>query len=309
MKIDCQDVHAFSDTFIDGELAERERVEFETHLEDCDECRHRIEDLLRFKHSFKMALSQERAPEDLRQKILDEIVRQSSAAASRTTRVPVAPGVAANTMAAPDEAAATAPGAEPPRRSLLSGKLGRFALVASPLAAASLFVFLTGAFTIAPAASSSQADTPAVADQTIKWHRDAAEAIHSSRPQDVTSWFNGRVDFPVRLPHFPADRVQLLSGHMAHIQSSHHSDERVRSAALVRYSVDGHKLSVLMFHGDEADTVPADRVQTVNGRRYVLLNNNGYEVAVVRDGGITYSITSDMPPADFRRIVETSLER
>jgi mycothiol system anti-sigma-R factor len=270
MKIECQDFAPFIDAYLDGEFAEREQIEFETHLEHCDACRAEVESRLELRETFRACLSSEEAPDELREHImagLDEI----SCGADEPTPEPTA--------------------AAPSWRS-------RAALALAPLAACAALVFLVSNFTtIAPATS----EPPPVIEQTVEWHRgNFPIEVEDSDPREISGWFRGRVDFPVRLPHFSARDVSLQGARLAHVQD--------RRAAYVHYEVDGHKLSVMMFHGDGLK-VPSDKIRSVDGRDFVLMNNHGYDVALVQDGGITYTMTSELPEDRFLSIVESSLAR
>lgn len=116
----------------------------------------------------------------------------------------------------------------------------------------------------------------------------------------VTHWFRDKVDFPVRLPQFAGRQVNLLGGRIAHVAD--------RRAAYLVYEVDGVRLSVLVFDG-EGLTIPSDRIREVGGRDVALLNNKGYEVAVLQDGGVTYTLTSELSEPAFVELVAASLKR
>lgn len=171
----------------------------------------------------------------------------------------------------------------------------RAARVIGPLAAVLLLAFALPSFTVAPAKSGQLP----VVEQTVDWHV-GNYPIEVTGPDSarVTQWFRNKVDFPVRLPKFANREVNLLGGRIAHVQD--------RRAAYLLYEVDGSRMSVLVFNG-EGLTIPSDKIRQVEGRDVAVLNNKGYEVAVLQDSGVTYTITSELPEDAFIDLVASSL--
>ena len=138
-------------------------------------------------------------------------------------------------------------------------------------------------------------------ENTVEWHSgDFPIEVTGPQPREVARWFRGKVDFPVRLPTFKSKSVRLIGGRIAHVNN--------RRAAYALYDVDGARLSVMIFHGDDLK-VPGDKVRHVSGRDVAVLNSRGYEVAVLQDDGITYTMTSDLPEEEMLELVGTSLQR
>jgi len=172
-------------------------------------------------------------------------------------------------------------------------RIAAYGWIAAPLAAALAAVLLLPVLTVSPASSAS---TPVI-DQTLDWHRGNFPIEVTGPDSDqVVAWFGDKVDFPVRLPDF-GSRATILGARIAHVQD--------RRAAYVVYEVDGTRLSVMMFNG-EGLTVPVDHVRRVNQRDMVLVNQNGYEVAVVQEGGVTYTVAGELPEARFVGLVSES---
>ncbi|RAL22951.1 hypothetical protein DL240_08655 [Lujinxingia litoralis] len=261
----CEDFEPFIDTYVDEEFDERERADMEAHLAGCDQCRARVQTQAQFKARFREQLSGERAPQALLERISGELATlemegEQSAAVRRPLYV-------------------------------------RLGWVAGPLAAMLALVILLPEMTIAPAAS-SQAP---VVDQTVEWHKgNFPLEITTSDPQEASAWFENKVDFSVRLPHFDNHRVNLLGGRIAHIED--------RRAALVLYEVDGARLSVLLFDG-EGLRVPRESIRNVEDRDIVWLNQKGFGVAVVQDHGVTYAMTSDLNEDRFLGLVAGTMKR
>jgi anti-sigma factor RsiW len=263
----CRDFQPFIGAYIDDEFDERETAEFEAHIEGCPECRSEFEEQLKFKQTLCRALDEEEnhAPDELKERILcgiDEIDAEEEGSTGRTPRA----------------AAALA------------------AIV--PLSIGVVFaLWFMPSMTVAPAESQQ----PPVVDQTVDWHRhDFPVEIDGPDRTQVSEWFRGKVDFPVRLPSFAKEGVALRGGRIAHIQD--------RRAAYLSYEVNGARMSVMMFHGDGMK-VPASHIRSVGERDVAIFNNDGYEVALLQDGGITYTITSDLAEKELVEIVGSSLQK
>lgn len=259
----CDDFAPFIGTYVDAEFDERERADMEAHLALCASCRCQVEKQFAFKEDFRACLSVSRAPETLRLRIVQEL---------ECLELP--------------ECGKRAYGAH----------LLKYGWIAAPVAAAVAVAVVLPSFTVATASSSQ---SPMI-EQTVDWHLgNYPLEVTSSNPTEITNWFRGKVDFSVRLPHFPEGRVNLLGGRIAHIQD--------RRAAYVLYEVDGTKLSVLLFHG-EGLKVPSESIRTLGDRDVVLLNNKGYGIALLQDHGVTYTMTSEMAGDQLASLVAESLE-
>ncbi len=267
----CEELIPFLDAYVDQELDAQDLSDMENHLRECDGCRERVSYQVSFKEHFKTVLSETRAPEDLRARLLNQL----------------------GDMSIPLAADASAEIAEPTSR---RAAWFRHAWVAAPLAAALGLVLLVPNFTVAPARS----DVVPVVEQTVEWHNgNLPNEVSGPDAQTVTRWFNDKVDFPVRLPRFQADRVVLVGARLAHVQD--------RRAAYVAYEVDGTRLSVMMFEG-QGIAIPADRIRHVGTRDMMITNQRGYEVALLQDDGVTYTITSALPEKEFLTLVASTVE-
>lgn len=277
----CEDFVPFIDAFVDGEFDDRERAEMEVHLESCETCREQVRFQARLKEEFKACLS-EPAPDALREQIFSGIAQ-----------------IASDDLAAEAESS-EAISLEAAREERIASKrrMWRGAWIAAPLVAAVLLVFAAPSLTVAPARS----DQLPVIEETVDWHR-GNFPIEVTGPDAsfVSQWFRNKVDFPVRTPTFGHNHdVSLLGGRIAHVQN--------RRAAYLLYEVDGTKVSVLIFDGDGLK-VPTDKIRNIAERDVLMLDSDGYEVALLQDNGVTYTITSELPQDSFVRLVEDSLAR
>lgn len=268
----CEEVFPFLDAYVDQELDESDLRDMEVHLEACEACRERVAYQLEFKDHFKAVLGADRAPVDFKAQLLAQL------------------------EAADADLAAVVPLVQPSAAAPSKGQWFRHAWVAAPLAAAIGLVVVVPNFTVAPASS----DVLPVVQQTVDWHNgNYPVEVTGPDATTVSQWFRDKVDFPVRLPHFDARRATLLGARLAHVQD--------RRAAYAVYEVDGTRLSVMMFDG-QGLTVPSDSIRAIGDREVMVVNQRGYEVAMLQDDGVTYAITSELPESQFLSLVAGSVE-
>jgi mycothiol system anti-sigma-R factor len=72
----CAGIQRFVDTYLDGEFAETDRVEFEEHLAQCEACRLKVRAQAEWKRAIKAAAPHERAPAALRNRVQRSIGRE-----------------------------------------------------------------------------------------------------------------------------------------------------------------------------------------------------------------------------------------
>ncbi|MFB6374726.1 MAG: hypothetical protein ABEN55_16765, partial [Bradymonadaceae bacterium] len=150
--------------------------------------------------------------------------------------------------------------------------------------------------TVAPAESGQ----PPVVENTVDWHRQAFPVeVPGPDRSHVANWFDGKVEFPVRIPEFQKEGVRLVGGRIAHVQN--------RRAAYLSYQVNGARMSLMIFHGEDLQ-VPSSRIRNVAGHEVALFNKDGYEVAVLQDGGLTYTLTSELAEEELLDVVVSSIE-
>lgn len=267
MKLTCDDFTPFIDAYIDDEFDERERVEMESHLNHCLECRHRVVFQMKFKQQFRQVLSQDKVPEPLKNDILASL-KEEAVMQHRVLE-----------------------------RSTFVSRMRRVGFMVTPIAAAMCIMFLLPAFTVAPATSGALP----VVEHTVDWHqRNYPLEVQSPSAKVISNWFHGKVDFPVRLPQFPGKKVFIQGCRIAHVLD--------RRAAYVLYNVDGTRMSVLMFQGDGLK-VPGHTIRKIQQRDVAFMNAHGYNVAVMRNDGVTYAMTTALPEAKFIEIMKDSLKR
>jgi len=262
----CNDFRPYLGAYIDDEVDEREAAEFESHLDSCDACRRELETQIRIKRTMQEALGHDGAPDELKERILSG-------------------------MSEIDAEQATAEGTSSRTRPLAA------LAAAVPLAlGVAVVLWVMPSLTVAPAESGQ----PPVVDNTVDWHRQALPVeVPGPDRGHIAEWFDGKVEFPVRIPEFEKDGVRLVGGRIAHV--------RDRRAAYLSYKVNGARMSLMIFHGDGVQ-VPGSRIRNVGGHEVALFNKDGYEVAVLQDGGLTYTLTSELAEEELLDMVVSSIE-
>ncbi|MBH23729.1 MAG: hypothetical protein CMH57_04540 [Myxococcales bacterium] len=147
----------------------------------------------------------------------------------------------------------------------------------------------------------AELDPEPIVEEAVNWHRrDLPVDVVGPSDKRVKRWFDGKVNFPVRLPRFDRERpgeVNLLGARLSNV--------RDRQAAYVVYEANGSKLSVMVFNRNP-------RIKTIRrdvARRPIYFKNaGGYNVAVVEDNGVTYSITSELPEHEMVQLVDAAFK-
>ncbi len=267
--MNCDDFRPFIGAYVDGEFDERETADMEAHLSSCEECRRRVQREVQCQEAFREALSEPSAPKDFKSDLMECL----------------------------EEEAQSSGDDEEVERQSRRGPLHYAAASASLAAGVAMVVWFVPSMTVAPASSGPQP----VVEQTIDWHQDSFPVeVSGPGAEQVKGWFRDKVEFPVRLPDFHQGDVDLVGGRIAHVHSNR--------AAYLSYDIDDARLSVMMFRGDDFE-VPSRQVREVAGREIALLNNEGYGVAIMRDNGVTYTMTSDVPEQELVDIISSTLEQ
>jgi len=140
--------------------------------------------------------------------------------------------------------------------------------------------------------------SPVATDVIAKHQRNLPVEI-TGRPDQVQHWYDGKLDFSVRVPSF-GSQVALRGGRLANI--------RDRQAAYLVYDVHGNKLSVFIFDPGELP-MDAPRKQVIGNRDVYFDEERGYNVALFRDRGVGYAIASDLDSDQMYKLVSSAVER
>jgi len=128
----------------------------------------------------------------------------------------------------------------------------------------------------------------AVVNDVVARHvRDLPLEVRSADPAAATSWFQGKVDFPVRAPKLELAGASFQGARLSNVQS--------QQAAHMAYTVDGHRVTLMIFPAEHLASLRGGKVVRAGGRDVLLGRHNGYNVAVTVDGDMAYAVSSDLP--------------
>jgi len=160
------------------------------------------------------------------------------------------------------------------------------AVAAVPAAAAAALVLALGV----GAGDAGRADPlAAVVEDVVQRHsRDLPMEVRGPDPATAATWFCGKVDFPVRAPRLAIENASFEGARLSNVQS--------HQAAHMLYTVDGHRVTLMIFSADRIDLRGGERVRA-GGREVTVGRRRGYNVAVLVEGDMAYALSSDLPAA------------
>ena len=276
--MDCKLLRGHLDAYIDDELEPTPVIEFERHLDVCSGCRNELA-LGRLLQRGLREVAQPTAPTALKRRIsaaLDEVAAQQSQSRLGPLRTPWAVALSV---------------------------------------AASVILFI-GAFmrgdSRAPAAQASlvsEGGPIGVLGDIVQRHMDQLPADISAEPPDqVTSWFRGKVAFRMRPVEFNEPQVHFLGARVSHVAD--------QNAAKLYYSVGPSRLTTLVFqpppafqralHDDQAlQRWGAHRARL--GSRVVTYHSvHGYTVPMFEHDGIVYAFAGDLDQQRLLHLVASA---
>jgi anti-sigma factor RsiW len=114
----------------------------------------------------------------------------------------------------------------------------------------------------------------------------------------VSSWFRGRVDFPVHPPKLPA-QIRCQGGRLVNVEDR-------PAAYLVYQDQKGHRLSVLVFDAESAP-IEAPIRRMVDGREVFYRGGPGISTVGFHDRGLGYVMTADLDMDSMDGLLQASL--
>jgi len=144
---------------------------------------------------------------------------------------------------------------------------------------------------------------PALFAEAVSRHqRELPVEVRGPDPEMIRTWFRGKLDMPVRPPALQGSRARLIGARLSHLGQ--------RQAAYLVYDIGGTKFSVFVFDPDDpsaSDLATARlRHKSVGGRDVYVGGAHGYNVAVMRAGGVGYAFTSDLPEQRMLELLSTT---
>ncbi len=147
---------------------------------------------------------------------------------------------------------------------------------------------------LAPAEVERRPGRPVIDYVAERHARNLPLEVNDPDADNVAMWFRGKVDFAVRPPRFSGERIHLVGGRISHVGD--------RQAAHLIYETNGRPITVVVFQGTD---MPLGGTQPVRVGTHVvhLGQSRGFNVAVWRQGGVSYAVSSDLDRNDMVRLV------
>jgi hypothetical protein len=250
-------------------------LEVEQHLGDCDECASQQQFFGAVKHELKRQLAPEKAPAELRTRVLRALSAVS---------LPV------DTEEQPASHVWMTLGAVAASVLLVLGSLVGTDRPGEHLARVSVGNPLD------------------IVREVVDRHKDKLPAeISTPVPEKATSWFRDKVGFRVRTVEFAEPKVHFVGARMSQVGT--------HQAAKLYYSVGDSQLTLVMFKPSppleqllnsqhDLDLAGVQRVR-MSGRDVPYRTLQGYTVPILQDNGIVYAFTGDLDQGNLLHLVAT----
>ncbi len=287
----CNLVDRHASTFLDGELDPQTQVEFERHVDECAPCQERLAFERSYRRQVRESLGRISAPAGL-------AARVSSSLDCLETEL--------STMGHSESRPAWERSfSSPPNRPLIR-RVPVDARHALPLAAAAVaFLALGGVFAFAPfggdeASMAASVTGVPIFEDVIRLHTNELPAdVRDPEADAVTSYFRGKLDFPVHPAEFDREDVRLVGARLWDVPNG--------GAAILYYDVAGRRITVVVR---EAQVIPPGaRTVRHGGAEVHYLTIHGHVVSIRRHGELEYVFAGDVEPQVLLRLAGSSRVR
>ncbi len=272
----CEETRRYVDAWIDGELDPGAAMMVDTHVSRCSECAEEA-----------------------------EVVRSIKRALASTREGYAAPGaLRSRVLAALDEQEHGASQLEEQKEQLARRKKHGAGFIVTGAALTSLALASGWRGSVAsngPVAGATM--MPPLLDDIVQRHaRNLPMEVSGQQPEQVSSFFTGRMDIPVHPVQFRGIQARLIGARISHVWD--------RTAAALYYDVGGRRVTVFIFdstvlpHAFAMDSMQPVRI---NNQQAYLGHTHGYTVVLSERAGVAYAIASDMAEDDAVGIVSRAV--
>ncbi len=136
--------------------------------------------------------------------------------------------------------------------------------------------------------------TPPIAAVLINDHAHSLPVVTEIASPDykvVQSWFQGKVDFSIRLPQL--NDSGLVGGRLCNLQG--------RRAALVIYQQPQSRVSLFILDARDVE-LPANKLIALDGKQCLVDAQKGYNAVLWKERGLLYGLVSDLRSADLLQL-------
>lgn len=264
----CDEYSVKRSCYLDNRLQARELDDFRAHLKECAHCRAEVE----ADQAISRLLSGSRplysAPAALRAQVSAAVEQHAASLGAREGFYERLSRIAGSGFA------------DPARR------VGRLRLLAATLAVAALVLaFVPSAVRRVRAANYVET---AVADHRSYLDGNLALGIRSDSPEQVTSWFTGKVPFQFRLPQSTPGSIptyQLAGASLVSYRGS--------PAALVVYEKQKERISLLVASSESAVVAGGEEARS-GALMFHYRTDQGFKVVTWSNHGLSYALVSSV---------------
>lgn len=271
----CQDLRSRMAFYLDDELHNGERTDFEAHLAACPACTSLYEAERRELASIRAVQPLYPAPPELRARMT---------ALLNTTPEPYrAPRALRERLQARLWTSAQPHRFQRPTRALA------FAVVLVSLCAAGLSAWVTRR-QMQAVPTPSEFALMAVDTHTRRLRNQLPLEIASDSPAAISDWFAGKVNFTLKLPNYQEDSGQEK---VYRLEGARLVGFKNDYAALVAYQMGRHPITLVVTSNAVALPAGGEEI-TSKGLRFHYDALNGLKVITWTDRGLTYALISDL---------------
>ena len=271
----CENIHVRLALYLDDELHNGERDDFEAHLQSCAACRQLYETERQEIEAIRATQPLYTAPPELRARITSLL---DAAPAPFVAPRPLRQRI--QQMLIPSET---------PAFVFRPARMFALAAVLCVAVFAGFWALVLQRNTTALPAPSEFAQM-AVDTHVRRVRGQLPLEIASASPAEISDWFAGKVSFSLKLPNYQEDSGQMR---LYSLEGARLVGFRNDYAALVAYDMGNHPITLVVTANGVA--MPSGGEQVVSkGLRFHYDTLNGWKVITWADRGLTYALVSDL---------------
>ena len=276
----CELLHRHVGAYVDGELDAATGVEFDRHLERCEDCALRVEFEAATRTHVREACASVRAPAHLATRVQTALRTEDHAHQGPRSRSWVLPirwqlALPLSTAAAIAIFALAAYDANTRRTEALALDVVRLHSAALP--------------------ADVRVRTAGFGEGSNAMNEREEAGAREADGAEIAQYFRGRVGFPVRPAQFDERSVRLVGARLSNV--------RERQAAALYYDVDGQRLTVVVTDAPVGQT---GRSMRVEGRELFYSDVGGHAVPVREHQGLRYAFTGDVDRARLLQLAASA---